>query len=125
MALKEAVTSTFFLKATSLIIGFLLWSIIGNGCTAHLWISVPVCFYNKKNRSISSPEKLFVQLHAKRAFLRHLDTQTIAIHIDAQTLHAGPNVVTITEDLLFLPSTITVVDTIPHNVLITVEEASS
>ncbi len=125
MFLKQAVTSTFFLKATSLIIGFLLWSIISDACTGHTWVTVPLCFYNKKNLSITSPENLLVQLKAKRSFLKHLDTRTLAAHIDAQTLHVGPNTVHITEDLLFLPSTITIQDIIPHNILITVQDGLS
>ncbi len=122
MAIKQAVTSTFFLKAISLIIGFLLWSIISDACTSHTWVTVPVCFYNKKNRLLNSPDQLLVELTAKRSFLRHLDKRALAIHIDAQTLKPGPNAVLITDDLMFLPSTITIKDIIPHNVLITVED---
>ena len=122
MFLKQAVSTTFFLKATSLIIGFLLCSIISDGLTTNQWVTVPLCFYNKKNRSLSSPETLRVQLRAKRSFLRHLDKRNLAVHIDAQTLNLGPNVVQITDDLLFLPTTIAITDMAPHNVLITVEE---
>lgn len=122
MILKQAITSTFFLKATSLIIGFLLWSIISNSCTTHTWITVPVCFYNKTNELFSAPATVLVELKAKRSFLRQLDRKNLAVHINAHTLQKGPNTIQLSSDLLFLPPSISIGEIIPHNILITVQE---
>ncbi|MBA3752196.1 hypothetical protein H0X06_05410 [Candidatus Dependentiae bacterium] len=122
MPFKQAVTSTFFLKATSLIIGFLLWSVISDSFTATMWVKAPLCFYNKIDQKITSSESLLVELKAKRSYLRNLDKQSLAIHVDSQKLQPGPNTLQITSDLLFLPPTIKVGEIVPHNILITVQE---
>ncbi len=130
--IKEALRSTMFLKAMALIIGFMFWNVISESFTASRWFTVPVCFYNKTNQKIDSPETVMIELHGKRIHLRALDPATIAAHIDVNTLTPGPQRLTISRDMLLMPSTITVHETIPHTLFITVtiptqaaEEAAS
>ncbi len=62
---KHAVTSTIFLKAVSLVIGFLFWSILSESFTAYKWVTIPVAFYNKGNELIESTEKISIELRGK------------------------------------------------------------
>lgn len=117
---KDALRSTMFLKAMALIIGFLFWNIMSESFTASRWFTVPVCFYNKTDALIQAPETVMVEIHGKRSHIRALDPATIAVHIDAQTLAEGPQHLFITRDLLLLPPTIAVQETIPHTLFIQV-----
>ncbi len=122
---KHAVTSTIFLKAVSLVIGFLFWSILSESFTAYKWVTIPVAFYNKGNELIESTEKISVELRGKRSHLKNLDSSALSLHIDAQTLKPGPNTIEVTPDQLFLPATIAVGETIPHSITIHVTGGAS
>jgi hypothetical protein len=121
MYLKNAFTGTIFLKAAALIIGFLFWTIIGDSFQNHVWIKVPIAFYNGGQKKIAAPATIAVELRGKRNHLRQIDTSTLAVHIDANRLKVGPNHIPLTADLLFLPSTLQVGDSIPTNLLIMVQ----
>jgi hypothetical protein len=118
--IKEAIRSTMFLKAMALIIGFLFWNVISESFTASRWFTVPVCFYNKTDQTIEAPETVMVELHGKRAHIRAIDPATLAVHIDASMLDAGPHHMIITRDALLLPPTIAVHTSIPHMIFVAV-----
>ncbi len=124
MNLQESFKSTILLKAVALIIGFLFWSTLRDSFTATKWLQVPVCFYNRTSQQIEAPEMIWVELKGRRAHLRTLDIASLAVHIDMLTLHAGPNMIQVTADSLFLPTTIAVGDIVPHNILVTVKGAT-
>lgn len=117
--IKEALRSTMFLKVMALIIGFLFWNVISESFTTSRWYTVPVCFYNKTDQAIQAPETVLVELHGKRSHIRALEASTLALHIDARTLMQGPQHLIVSHDLLMLPPTIAVHDTIPHTLYIT------
>ncbi len=116
--LRSTVTSSIFLKATSLILGFLLWSTISNLFPRSIWIEVPVCFYNTGSYKMRAPETINVELTGKRAYIKQINKDTIALHIDAQSLHSGDNLLTITQEMLLLPAAISVATVIPHKVIV-------
>jgi chaperone required for assembly of F1-ATPase len=63
--------------------------------------------------------KLFsVILGYKRAYLRDLETAELAIHIDGQTLKAGKNNITISNEELFLPNSIKLVHYTPTTIAV-------
>lgn len=124
IALKQAFTSTIFLKAVSLIIGFLFWLILSDSFTSYTWVTVPVAFYNTEQLEVKAPENVRVELKGRRSHLKNLDTKALAIHLNAKRLKEGPNSIEVTPDLLFLPSTIGVGEIIPHNITVTVKGAA-
>lgn len=117
--LKRSFISKIFLKAAALILGFLFWSIMSDSFIATRWVTVPVCFYNIKRETLKAPETILVELRGKRAHLKHLDSTSIAVHIDAQTLNTGVNTLQVDTRALLLPPSIAVGDTIPHVLSIT------
>src|SRR3990172_9535257 len=93
------------LKVISLILGYTFWYIFGNSHTCTAWITVPLCFYNVPTaQTVRAPETISVKIAGKRADLRALDPEQLAIHINAQELQQGRNLITITNDALFLPN---------------------
>ncbi len=122
--LNSAFISPLFLKAASLIIGFLFWSILSDSFISSRWVTVPIAFYNKGDEKITSPEHIQVELRGKRSFLKNLDSSVLTLHLDAQILKPGPNSIEVTPDQLFLPSTLFVGETIPHNVIVHIERTA-
>ena len=121
---KSALTSTIFLKAVSVVIGFMFWSIVSDSFTSYKWVTVPIAFYNKKDQNIVSPNTIKVELKGRKIHLKNIDKSALSLHIDAQTLKPGPNCIEVTPDLLFLPSTVAIGETVPHNITIHVEQGT-
>ncbi len=119
-ALRTTFSSTLFLKATSLVIGFLLWSTINHLFTYSTWVTVPVCFYNSTDKLIQAPESVAVELTGKRAHLRHIDKEALAVHLDASLLSPGTHKLSLSSEQLLLPSTISITTVIPHHLIITI-----
>jgi len=113
---KKHLWSNAPLKVISLILGYTFWYIFGNSHISTAWINVPLCFYNVANtQTVHAPEKISVKIAGKRSDLRALDAEQLAIHINAQNLQNGRNLITITDEALFLPNSIKLVHYTPSN----------
>lgn len=123
--LKKSFLSSLFLKASALLLGFLLWSVLSDSFIASRWVNVPLCFYNSENCTITAPESIQVELRGKRSHLKNLDIKALAWHIDAHTLRKGPQTLTIDAHALSLVAPINVRDTIPTLLTITKEERAT
>jgi YbbR domain-containing protein len=78
--------------------------------------TIPVCFYNigTKN-SIHAPETVAVQLRGTRTDLAAIDTNQLAVHIDATSVSSGKHPLEISNKTLLLPNRIQVVYYSPMN----------
>ncbi len=104
------------LKLISLLLGYTFWYIFGNSHTTTAWITIPLSFYNiPTQNSIRAPETLSVKIAGKRTDLRSLDTNELAIHVNASHLREGKNALTITPETIFLPESIKLVHYSPSN----------
>ena len=121
---KPILTNTIVLKVMALIIGFLFWSIVSDSFTASRWVTVPVCFYNTKKYKIQAPETMRLELKGRKSHLRTIDIGRLAVHIDLQTLHKGPQSIVVTPHHLLLADTIHIGLTIPHTLMFTLLEES-
>lgn len=107
---------TIPLKLISLLLGYTFWYIFSHSHIATAWITIPLCFYNvPTHNSIRAPETVSVKIAGKRADLRSLDTHELAIHVNADKLREGKNVLTITPETIFLPESIKLVHYSPSN----------
>jgi len=91
--------------------------------TANVWLTVPLCFYGTE-KNISAPNSIRVHITGKRQHLALIDTQSLAIHLNTDSLHPGPNALSLKNSNLFLPNTINVLHWSPSNVVVTVLESS-
>lgn len=121
---QTALRSTLFLKAVALILGFLFWNVLSDSFLGSYWVTMPLAFYNRTSEKIEAPEKIRVELKGKRSHLKNLDTSSLALHIDVQTLSQGPQTLEITSDLLFLPATISVGESVPCPLIIFVTKGT-
>lgn len=104
------------LKLISLLLGYTFWYIFGNSHTSTAWITIPLCFYNvPEAQTIRAPETISVKVAGKRSDLRSLDPEQLAIHINAEKLKLGRNLISITDEALFLPESIKLVHYNPSN----------
>ena len=121
---KKSLLQNAPLKVVSLIIGYGFWHMFGATHTITQWIQVPLTFYNTdETTTIQAPESVDVQLAATRERLSYINKMELAAHIDASTLHNGPNALELTNEQLLLPTTIrvnncnpsTITATLTHN----------
>ncbi len=104
------------LKCIALVLGYAFWYIFGSSHATTVQLSVPLCFYNiASNQTINAPESVSVTIAAKRSDLRALATDHLAAHINAEELHAGKNIVSLTHSTLLLPECIKLVHYEPLN----------
>ena len=119
--LQTTLRSTLFLKATSLVLGFLLWNTMSDLFMHRTWVTVPICFYAAGTKSLSAPQTISLELEGKPSHLKKLDKNNLAIHIDAQSLQPGANQVSITQDLLHMPTSIQLLTAIPQKIVVYVK----
>jgi hypothetical protein len=123
-AFRNAYKSTIFLKVSSLIIGFALWSSICELFPRSQWLAIPISFYNRDSRTIQAPEIVQVEVTGKRSHISRIDKNSLAAHIDAQSLRMGDNLLTITHEHLLLPAIIAVTTVIPQSIVVRVAAGS-
>jgi hypothetical protein len=116
---KKTMWRNTSLKITALLFGYTFWYVFGQSHTSSAWITVPLCFYNvPKEVVIKGPETISLKIIAKRSDLRilypdHFDK--LAIHINAEELTQGKNLLTLTEQSILLPPQIKLVHYSPSN----------
>ncbi len=116
---KRHIWNNIPLKVISLTLGYTFWYIFSSSHVGSLWVTVPLTFYNiPTTHSIVGPETVTVRIAGKRSEIRTLDFENIAIYVDAQSLKKGRNCLAITEEQLFLPSSIKLVHYCPSNPII-------
>jgi hypothetical protein len=121
--LRNLLTSNLPLKALSLIFGYTIWYVLGYTHSITIEKTVPLSFYaTNRMWAIDAPETITVHLSGKRAHLRTLNYDELAVHIDGQTLNEGKNIVMISNETLFLPNSIKLVHYIPTTVTAHVRE---
>lgn len=104
------------IKIISLLLGYSLWHIFGSPHSTTVQISVPLCFYNiPAGKVIKAPEQIAIQIVGKRSDIRSLDTEQLAVHINASLLKDGKNLLPITQETLFLPESIKLIHCSPIN----------
>jgi hypothetical protein len=123
--IKNALTSSVFLKTTSLILGFLFWTILSDSFTQSIWLTVPLCFYNCSTLKIQAPETIRIELKGKRAFLKQLPTQELAVHIDGKDFKPGTTKIEITPEMLLLPHSVIVGEVVPSACMVTVTQGDT
>lgn len=108
--LRKHLLNNGTLKISSCVIGLMTWSILNETYRSHLTLTVPVCFYNVSQQyTISAPEQAYITISGTPAQVRNLDQKSIAVHIDAQKLVPGTNVIDMTSKNLLLPPQLSLV----------------
>lgn len=119
-AIVNTINSTRTCKIGAIFIGIFFWSLINSLHERTITVSIPLCFYNANNTTISAPEKIQVTLSGKRSYLKTIDFKQLAAHFDASKLKPYERI-TISAKDLFLPRSIKLLHYYPTNLAISVQ----
>lgn len=123
--IKNSLLSNKTIKIMSVIIGYSFWAILGQHHTIDQWVEVPLCFYNGSEKEIvSAPEKVCIQIQAKRSDFKALQYKDLALHIDIDHLSTGKQLLSVTAQKLFLPNSFKLVNCKPSNLIVEVQKNS-
>lgn len=114
ISLIKITRAKIFLIVSSLIIGYVSWSISSSMCTYTITVDVPLFFYNIDQKIvIESPEKISITIKGKRSDLTEFNPNQATVHYNAQKLHAGENYLTLQQEDFLLPPTINLINCKP------------
>lgn len=121
--LKKLFLTNAPLIIISLFLGYSFWYIASYDQTIMLQFSVPLCFAGAiENHILHAPEKINITLKGKRTDIYALDKETLAAHVNTSKLLPGKHGILLTEQHLFLPKNVTLVQYKPANLTITISE---
>ena len=121
--LKKALLNNVQIKLFSLVLGYGLWSIVNQSHADDMWMDIPLCFCETaKTMNVDAPETVKINLTGKRADLRVLDRNGVAVHIDTRRLSAGKNIIALSDRQVLLPETIQITGWAPTHVNINVKK---
>lgn len=112
--IKILLSSNAPIKVISFMLGFLSWFLLVNSHTETITKEVPLSFYGiSKKWIVRAPEKVMVTLSGKRSYLRTLDINTLALHINGTKLKPGVQPINLSTHQLFVPNSIKLIHYIP------------
>lgn len=107
----------------SLFLGYSFWYIASYDQTVVLQFDIPLCFAGSTDSyTLDAPENIHITLKGKRADIYALEKESLAAHINTNKLSPGKHGLVITEQHLFLPKSVTLVQYKPANLTITIAE---
>ncbi len=119
--IKPLILNNLNLKIVSLIFGYCLWSMVSPYFTIERTYTVPVCFYPNSEIVRQAPESITVTLRGARTNLNAVCPGELSAHVSTDLLRHGKQRLEITSDMLFLPSSITMVNYSPLHAYINVQ----
>jgi hypothetical protein len=123
LVLKNLFLSNASLKIICLFFGYSFWYIASFEHIITLQINIPLCFTEiSDNYQIDAPEKIDITIKGKRSDMYALEKKSLAAHVNINKLLPGKRSIIITEQHLFLPKTITLVQYKPSNLTFTISE---
>jgi YbbR domain-containing protein len=116
LSLQKTLLNKHSLRMSSLLIGFLLWSILSNVHSDSITVTVPLCLYGEQMKYFAGelPETVTVTLKGSKRTLRAIDFSTLAAHVNHAEIsqHKGIN---LTNKHFLLPSLVSVACYSPLN----------
>lgn len=114
------------LKIASLIMGYLMWSFVGQYYPIQVSLAIPLAFYSIPDAfTIDAPDTINIMLSGKRMFFDQLSLADLSAHIHAGKFREGTHALSISADTLFLPPGISVVHYTPSPLVINVHKHTS
>jgi len=121
--LKNLFLSNAPLAIISILLGYSFWYIASYNHIVSLRVNIPLCFSEATNSYVvHAPEKIAVTLMGKRSDLYSLERESLAAHININKLLPGKHGIILTEQHLFLPKNIALINYKPANLCIIISE---
>jgi hypothetical protein len=121
--LKKLFLTNTPLVIISLFLGYSFWYIASYDQTVILQMNVPLCFAGTTDHyAIEAAERISISIKGKRSDIYALEKEALAAHINTSSLLPGKHGIIITEQHLFLPKTVALVQYKPSNLIVTITE---
>lgn len=119
---RNTAPNNLILKLFSVVLGYILWSIMSQSHITTSQFAIPIFFYNiPQHTKIVAPETVSIQLRGTKKILRTLSTEPLAAHIDVQPLKGGDNLISLSKSTLFLPNQVELLQAIPSPLVVSLE----
>lgn len=125
LLVKKLFLNRISLKLISLFLGYSFWYIATINQVITIPLVIPLYFTSQKQYAIEAPEKITVTIQAKRSDIYSIDQQNLAAHVTIDNLLPGKHGIIITNNHLFLPDTISIVNYTPANLYINIKETKT
>lgn len=123
LVLKNLFCSNALLKIICLLLGYSFWYIASFDSIITIQVNVPLCFaHTEDNYQVTAPETIDITIKGKRSALYALEKDSLAAHININKLLPGKHGIILTEQHLFLPKNISLVQYKPSNLSLTIVE---
>ena len=123
MKTNNILLSKPMLKLNALILGFCVWFVISQDHIVTITRQVPLSFYNQpKNSQLYAPESISVTSFGPKNHLNQTFHSDYALHINLKSYHQGNHEIELTQDDLFLPQTIKLLQLKPSMVQIKIAQ---
>jgi YbbR domain-containing protein len=124
--IKSIIRTKPTLKISSVLFGYMWWSILNYHQPVKTSFTIPVAFYNQsENIDIDAPQKITIYITGKRSLLTQLRTESLCAHIDAKNFRTGSHLVHVSLENLFLPEGIHLIDYVPSPLVVRIKNTRS
>ena len=123
--LKRALTENLPLKALSLLIAIILWTVVSGEKNEEWSYLVPLDLIDQPEEltiTNNVPGFLDLRLRGSHSFIKGLNPKDMAVHIDISNVTTGSNIYPITADLINTPRGATVTRVNPSYITLEVEK---
>lgn len=110
-----------FIRIISCIIGYSIWAFMAQNQQIKATQTIPIYFYNlQQDFIINAAEKIEVTVSGTRTNMYHFDNANNAIHLDASQFRQGSNEIALSQENLFLPDNINLINLKPSYITINI-----
>ena len=123
MKIQSIILSRPMLKVHAVILGFSIWFIISQSHIVSTTRTVPLSFYHqRKNRQIYAPEAISITAFGPKGHLNQLFHSEYAVHINLNSYKPGTHKIELSQEDLFLPQTVKLLQLNPSIIQIKIAE---
>jgi hypothetical protein len=120
---KRMKNNNILLKLASLMFGFAFWYLCMHHTTGYQQLLVPLSFHDIPNNVvIDAPETVAITVRGNRAVFHTLDREVLVFHINASNLNKGENTIRLSDQPLFLPEQLRLLNCSPSTILVYVHD---
>ena len=99
--------SNSMIKLYALVFGFLIWLIVSQSHIVSITKTVPLSFYNQpRNAQVYAPETVTISTFGPKRHLTQTFGSEYSVHINLANYQAGSHKIELTQQDLFLPQSV-------------------
>jgi len=123
MKMNAILLSKPMLKVHALVLGFFVWFIISQNHIVSITKTVPLGFYNQpKNTQVYAPETVTITSFGPKGHINQLFHSEYAVHMNLQSYRPGSHEIELSQEDLFLPTTVKLLQLKPSMVQIKIAQ---